>query len=269
VFFDSEINKIVASGCEQVVTLAVGFDCRCLRLPCLQAPKITHFILDQPDMIGHLLDKCPEIHDREGKGKIVPVTCKFGEQKWWDELKAKGFDTSKRTVFITEGLTMYLEEAEVQDLYEQIYKLSVPGCWVLGDYITKGMLEHAMMAPYMEALRRWKAPWTFGERRIGDWNRRMRNIGFQVMSNEALITNGSNFQVLLSNALGYIPGYFCFRLVTPRNMPKRENWKTYQGTDGTKTIDKSIKWDAYGELNEDGTSRGKDAGQPNDHTSYK
>ena len=33
VFFDDEITKVVASGCEQVVTLAVGFDCRCLRLP--------------------------------------------------------------------------------------------------------------------------------------------------------------------------------------------------------------------------------------------
>ena len=133
VFFDDEITKVVASGCEQVVTLAVGFDCRCLRLPCLQAPNVTHFIVDQPDMIRHLLSKCPEIHDREGKGKIIPVTCKFGEQTWWDEIKAKGFDPNKRTVFITEGLTMYLEESEVQELYEQIYKLSVPGCWVLGD----------------------------------------------------------------------------------------------------------------------------------------
>ncbi len=82
------------------------------------------------------------------------------------------------------------------------------------------MLEHIMMQPYMEALKRWKAPGTFGERRVGDLNKRMRNIGFQVMSNEALITNGSNFLVWLSNALGYIPSYFCFRLVTPRHMPK-------------------------------------------------
>ena len=82
------------------------------------------------------------------------------------------------------------------------------------------MLEHIMMQPYMEALKRWKAPGTFGERRVGDLNKRMRNIGFQVMSNEALITNGSNFLVWLSSALGYIPSYFCFRLVTPRHMPK-------------------------------------------------
>ena len=43
----------------------------------------------------------------------------------------------------------------------------------------------------------------------------MSKAGLQCLQNEALIDNGSKFQVALSDALGYIPGYNCFRAVSP------------------------------------------------------
>ena len=162
VYFDNEFNLAVESGCTQFVTLAVGFDCRCLRLECLQNKKIDHYIIDQPKMIETLIDLCPEINDREGKGRIIPVKCLFGQENWWDNLLARGFDINKRTFFIAEGLSMYLEESEIDELFLNVKKLCAPGSLILGDYITKGMLKHPMMRQYQECLAKWKCPWTYG-----------------------------------------------------------------------------------------------------------
>merc|ERR1712232_868189 len=63
-----------------------------------------------------------------------------------------GFDPTKKTFWLVEGLVMYIEE------------LSAPGSVVAGDYPGQGMLDHPAFADMMKALQDHNCKWTWAAR---------------------------------------------------------------------------------------------------------
>ncbi|AFM14920.1 methyltransferase, putative, TIGR00027 family [Mycolicibacterium chubuense NBB4] len=122
-FFDAYFAAAVDAGIRQVVILASGLDSRAFRLP--WPAGITVFEIDQPKVLEYKAatlaanDVRPSADRRE-----VPIDLR---QDWPAALADAGFDRTRPTAWLAEGLLMYLP-ADAQDrLFTQITDLSAPG----------------------------------------------------------------------------------------------------------------------------------------------
>jgi methyltransferase (TIGR00027 family) len=104
-FFDDALRTAMDAGIRQIVTLASGLDGRPLRLPC--PPGTRWYEIDMPDMtafkegvIAHsgLAATC------ERRGVAADLT----HPGWPASLRLAGFDPRRPTVWLIEGLLMYL-----------------------------------------------------------------------------------------------------------------------------------------------------------------
>ncbi|MGY4708240.1 class I SAM-dependent methyltransferase [Mycolicibacterium sp. CBM1] len=130
-FFDAFFADAVAAGVRQIVILASGLDSRAYRL---DWPAGTHvYEIDQPKVLeyksttlsAHGAQPHAELHE-------VPVDLR---QDWPAALIEHGFDPSRPTAWLAEGLLMYLP-ADAQDrLFDRITELSAPGSRVSAEAV--------------------------------------------------------------------------------------------------------------------------------------
>ncbi|MGV1086937.1 MAG: class I SAM-dependent methyltransferase [Mycobacterium sp.] len=130
-FFDAFFAEAAEAGVRQVVILASGLDSRAYRLPWPAGTVV--FEIDQPKVLqykaetlaAHGVTPVAELHE-------VAIDLR---QDWPAALKQAGFDPSRPTAWLAEGLLMYLP-AEAQDrLFEQITELSAPGSRVSAEAV--------------------------------------------------------------------------------------------------------------------------------------
>jgi methyltransferase (TIGR00027 family) len=150
VFLDGLLTDAGQAGCHQAVLLGAGFDTRAFRLP--WPPGARLFELDSADVL-------------DGKARVlaqqaaqpachrVPVPCDLRED-WPGALLAAGFTPARPTVWIAEGLLVYLDWEEVQGLIADLSELSAPG--------SRLGLSLATRSPagtgWLDSLRRSTAP---------------------------------------------------------------------------------------------------------------
>lgn len=130
-FFDAFFTDAVAAGIRQVVILASGLDSRAYRLDWPAGTVV--FEIDQPKVLQYKADKLAE-HAVKPAAELHQVAVDL-RQDWPAALKKAGFDPSRPTAWLAEGLLMYLP-AEAQDrLFEQITELSAPGSRVSAEAV--------------------------------------------------------------------------------------------------------------------------------------
>jgi methyltransferase (TIGR00027 family) len=122
-FFDAFFTDAVAAGIRQVVILASGLDSRAYRLD-WPAGTIVYEI-DQPKVLEYKAATLASHGVRPAALRHeVPVDLRFD---WPTALRDKGFDVTRPTAWLAEGLLMYLP-ADAQDrLFEQITQLAAAG----------------------------------------------------------------------------------------------------------------------------------------------
>merc|ERR1712232_1295970 len=156
-FFDEKMAT--ASGITQFVTMGSGCDCRCLRLSDKLSGDAQHWLVDQPAVAERFADVLKDELSCVSNVHLVGV--RFGEEKWTERLMNAGFDPTKKTFWLVEGLVMYLEEKDIKELFAGIVELSAPGSLVAGDYPGQGMLDHPAFADMMKALDEHNCKWTW------------------------------------------------------------------------------------------------------------
>merc|ERR1712217_633536 len=198
-------------------TLASGVDCRCLRLESLQQEGVRTWLIDQPAVISAYRSKLPEL---ELRTDIQTLSVKFGEELWWEQLLASGFDPSIPTLFLVEGLVMYLSEAVIEEMFAEIYKLMAPGSVIMGDYVNKGFLYHPMVALFQEELRKHQAPWTYGASNSAAWSKTLGRCGLAVREDlpsvemHSMMTKAKFF--FIDHLVTHIPTYRTYVAVKAR-----------------------------------------------------
>jgi methyltransferase (TIGR00027 family) len=122
-FFDAFFAEVAAAGVRQVVILASGLDSRAYRLD--WPAGTTVFEIDQPMVLDYKSATLashgvqPTALRRE-----VPIDLRFD---WPAALRDKGFDPTRPTAWLAEGLLMYLP-ADAQDrLFDQVTEHSAIG----------------------------------------------------------------------------------------------------------------------------------------------
>jgi len=143
-FFDAAVDRYLP-GVAQFVILGAGFDTRAYRLA--DGTRVRVFEVDSPrtQMVKR------ETLNKAGidASAVTFVPADFETEDWLARLTAAGFDPGERTLFLWEGVTMYLGRAAVEDTLRKIAS-TAHGSVVVFDYFTT------------EALKSRAAYWRYG-----------------------------------------------------------------------------------------------------------
>ncbi|QCP53615.1 SAM-dependent methyltransferase [Trinickia violacea] len=135
-YFDDAILENLSRGIRQVVTLAAGVDGRVARLVCPFGTR--WFELDLGDIIAFK----HELMKQSG----LPLQCDWQPLvadltlDWTGPLRAAGFDPAQPTIWLIEGLLMYLRDADCDALIRQVAELSAPGSALLLEHLAQRMM---------------------------------------------------------------------------------------------------------------------------------
>ena len=122
-YFDAYFADAAASGVRQIVILAAGLDSRAYRLPWPDGTVV--YELDQPQVLAFKREVLTAHGDApRAERREVPVDLR---DDWPAALKACGFDPSKPSAWIAEGLLIYLPASAQEQLFAGIDALSSPG----------------------------------------------------------------------------------------------------------------------------------------------
>lgn len=122
-FFDDYLLRAAAEGCLQVVVPAVGLDTRAFRLPWPRGVRF--FELDLPEVLAfkeRVLAEQSAVPACRRTALAVDL-----REDWAALLTGAGFDPQARTVWLMEGLLIYLTSQEVVRLLATVRALSAPG----------------------------------------------------------------------------------------------------------------------------------------------
>jgi methyltransferase (TIGR00027 family) len=125
-YFDEYFRRAADAGVRQVVVLAAGLDSRAYRLDWPAATTI--FELDQPQV----LDFKREVLAGEGaqpRAERREIAVDLRED-WPQALQDSGFDATKPSAWIAEGLLIYLPASAQEQLFTGIDSLAGPGSHV-------------------------------------------------------------------------------------------------------------------------------------------
>ncbi|PTL83895.1 SAM-dependent methyltransferase [Vitiosangium sp. GDMCC 1.1324] len=127
---DEEIHEAVAQGCRQLVILGAGLDGRVHRMP--ELAGVSAFEVDHPATQA----------DKRARTRGLPVTAHrltyvsvdFEHQRLTQRLLESGFDRSIPTMWVWEGVTMYLTDQAIATTLQGVNELSASGSRLVVNY---------------------------------------------------------------------------------------------------------------------------------------
>lgn len=136
-------------GAEQFVFLGSGLDTRAY------GPLLNR------DMAIFELDRSADLAlKRQGlkaaridTTRVQYVDVDFADSNWLQSLKAAGYDPARKTIFLWEGVTLYLTKEQVRETLTALRVNMAPTSVVIADFYAKRILEWGSKATagYMEA----------------------------------------------------------------------------------------------------------------------
>jgi methyltransferase (TIGR00027 family) len=157
---DDAVSRRLAAGTRQLVILGAGLDSRAYRLP--GADKVAVFELDLPFVqagkkkrVQKILGSLPQ--------NVTYLPIDFASQDPAQVLAASRYDPAIPTIFIWEGVTQYLNEAEVRRTLSFI-GAAPKGSVLVFTYVISSIIERKTpeAEKLMDTLRDQGSPWYFG-----------------------------------------------------------------------------------------------------------
>ena len=138
-YIDAVFESVAENGIEQILIFGAGYDSRGIRLY-NQEKGFRVFELDAPETqkakIGQLKKRGISINRN-----MVFISIDFNKESLRDKLIESGFDRNKKSLFVLEGLTMYLEREAVDSTFKIIDEFSASGSEIVFDYIYLSVLK--------------------------------------------------------------------------------------------------------------------------------
>jgi methyltransferase (TIGR00027 family) len=129
-YFDQALERHLG-GIDQLVILGAGFDTRSYRLP--PGPLVSCFEVDMPKTQAFKRAILRKAGVDASRVTFVPAD--FEQEDWFANLISAGYDPSRPSFFLWEGVTMYLDRAAVESTLKKI-AASAPGNAVAFDYFS-------------------------------------------------------------------------------------------------------------------------------------
>ena len=163
-FIDSVFQNAVSSEFDQILIFGAGFDSRGIRFAGSNKKTII-FELDAPvtqeAKIGQLKKRGVEIDPH-----ITFISIDFNKESLEDKLIKSGFKENKKSLFVLEGLTMYLNPEAIDSTFHVIDQFAGVGSEVVFDYVYSSVLrgENSCYgeSAVLNQLKDTNEPWSFG-----------------------------------------------------------------------------------------------------------
>ena len=144
--FDSYIEKS-KNDVDQFILLGAGFDTRCYEK--LSHSKLKLFELDQEKTQNLKLQYLQSAGIEYSKITYVPVN--FSSQEWTKKLLKSGYNPQKKSIFLWEGVTLYLSESDIIYTLTEIRNNSASGSIILADFYSLSFIK-GDLSPGMKSL---------------------------------------------------------------------------------------------------------------------
>jgi methyltransferase (TIGR00027 family) len=210
-YIDRIFKEEIEKGIDQILILGAGFDSRAIRFENMNNTT-TFFELDS----HHTQEAKIKQFKQRGiplPGKTVYIPIDFNIDSMSDKILKNGFDPDKKTLFLLEGLLMYLETGAVNELFTLLSKLSSPGSSVIFDYIYASVLRRENIyygeKSIYNKVNSVKESWQFGIEK-GEIGNFVNQFNFNLIENltphdlEKLYFTDTN-----GNCLGRVNGTHC------------------------------------------------------------
>jgi methyltransferase (TIGR00027 family) len=163
-YIDQVLGRELESGTDQVVVLGAGYDSRAYRFHD-SFPKARFFEVDYPPTSARKVAKVAAV-----LGALPDHVSYLAVDLTVDTLDATlpgiGYDPKLRTLFIWEGVTMYLTPAAVDDTLAFVVARSGPGSSIVFDYVFQSILVGDSTlygaAEAVRLVRKRREPFLFG-----------------------------------------------------------------------------------------------------------
>lgn len=132
---DAHVMHALQSGVRQLVILGAGMDARAWRLDALQ--NATVFEVDHPATQQY---KRERVAEKTPPADIRYVAVNFEQERFTERLQSAGFRPTDCSIWIWEGVTMYLPLAAVHDTLGQLTRLAAEGSLLAMTYRVPGSL---------------------------------------------------------------------------------------------------------------------------------
>lgn len=210
-YIDGEFRKALGEGIEQVLIMGAGFDSRGVRFSGISGDTVI-YELDAP------VTQTVKINRYKEKGIEIPVNLKFipidfNRQSLPERLDESGFGRGKKSLFLLEGLTMYLEPESVDETFKVIQEYAGEGSKVVFDHIYASVLRKENLYEgekelYQSVLKRGEG-FRFGIEK-GCMNEFLAGYGFKTLN---IMDSGSLENMFFKDgqgkAVGRVNGTHC------------------------------------------------------------
>ncbi len=138
-YIDAVFKEILSEGFDQILIFGAGFDTRALRFQ-REAGGTKIFELDASITQKAKLDQYAK------RGLHIPanvefISIDFDKESLSEKLEDSGFNRDGRSLFVLEGLLMYLQPESVDETFKVIERFAGEGSEVVFDYVRASVLR--------------------------------------------------------------------------------------------------------------------------------
>ncbi len=151
-YMDDLLQSNLEQGLQQLVILGAGYDSRAFRFEALKR-GVNVFEVDHPatqqvkiKKVKAMLGRLPD--------HVRYVGIDFNHETLEERLSAAGYDEGRKTLFIWEGVVMYLTEQAVNFTLAFIHRHAGKGSQVVFDYIYTALLDGSVRHGEVSRMRR-------------------------------------------------------------------------------------------------------------------
>ncbi len=165
-YMDDYLTDFINKGLEQLVILGAGYDSRAYRFDALKK-GIKVFEVDHPATQYMKMVKVREIF-RKLADHVTYVSVDFQKENLQSCLSENGYKSDLKTLFIWEGVTMYIDQKAVDETLKFVSKNTVKGSAVIFDYtypeVVAGNNDRKEAKKWFEIAEKSDEPLMFGIR---------------------------------------------------------------------------------------------------------
>lgn len=156
---------------KQYVFFGIGGDSRSYRL--IDKDSIV-FEIDLPEVIDYRVAVFNRLNAKPNCD-LKTIKCDITNMaQWVNQLKELGFNKDKKTLFLIEGVLMYLKQEDCEKLLENISRLSVKDSLLVGDMLSEAHLTSESTNPLRALWKEWGSEvvtgCTYPEKMIDKYN---------------------------------------------------------------------------------------------------
>ena len=158
--FDRIMEKYV-DEMEQIVIPGAGFDLIALQLT--KGKKVKVFELDQVKTLDVKIETLKKAGIKHDWITYIPVD--YSNESWVDKLLGAGFDKTKKTLFLWESVSLYLEADIVKETLRKMADLCADGSIIAQDFYSKSFISGETSKTVKNSSRlfeRMGEHWNFG-----------------------------------------------------------------------------------------------------------